>query len=66
MIYESRFAIGDSAMMEQGKVIIFAVTFTVSQVLYQVMNIKGQMMYNVESDWLTPLEKQEVPRSDTE
>lgn len=66
MQYESRFAIGDYANMEQGKVIVFAVTFTVSEVLYQVMNIKGEMMYNVASDWLTPLETPEVPRSDKE
>lgn len=56
MQYESRFAIGDYAIMEQGRVIIFAVTFTVSQVLYQVMNTDAKMMYNVESDWLTPIE----------
>jgi len=56
MQYESRFAIGDYAIMEQGRVIIFAVTFTVSKVTYQVMNIEGSMMHNIPSEWLTPIE----------
>lgn len=66
MQYESRFAIGDYAMFQENKVIVIAVTFTISKVTYEIMTSEATKMYNIPSEWLTPLETPEAPRSDTE
>ncbi len=65
MQYESRFAIGDYAMWQGSKVIIISVTFTFSKITYEIMTSEATKMYNIPSEWLTPLETQEAPHSGT-
>ncbi len=66
MQYESRFAIGDYAMWQDNKVIIISVTFTISKVTYEIMTSEATKMYNIPSDWLTPLETPEAQHTGKE